>query len=74
MWLFTVPSLRARQCTDAEKGWLNYAFLVIPVINVALPFVWKSFAFVYTSDCVALAALYYWKIGMPAQERSRDGA
>ena len=67
VWMFTIPSLRARECTDSEKDWLNYAFLAVPLLNVTLPFVWKSFAFVYSADCVALAAIYYWKITLPAQ-------
>ena len=62
IWMFTIPSLRARESTDAEKDWLNYAFLAVPLINVTLPLLWKSFAFVYSADCVALAAIYYWKI------------
>jgi hypothetical protein len=69
VWLFTVPSLRARQCTDREKDWLNYAFLIIPLVNVTLPLVWKSFAFVYSADCVLLAGIYYWKIMLPEQEQ-----
>jgi len=38
--MFTIPSLRARECTDAEKDALNLLFLAIPLLNVALPFVW----------------------------------
>jgi hypothetical protein len=68
IWMFTIPSLRARECTDSEKDWLNYAFIVVPLVNVALPFFWKSFGFVYTADCVALAALYYAKIVAPEQK------
>lgn len=58
-----MPSLRARECTSKEKDALNILFLVIPLVNVALPFVWKSFAFVYTADVVAMASIYYWKLG-----------
>lgn len=63
LWIFTVPSLRARDCSNAEKDALNLLFIAIPVINVTLPFVWKSFPFVYTADVAALAAVYYWKLG-----------
>jgi len=38
--MFTIPSLRTRECTDAEKDALNLLFLAIPLLNVALPFVW----------------------------------
>lgn len=38
--MFTIPSLRARECTDREKDALNLLFLAVPLLNVALPFVW----------------------------------
>lgn len=63
IWMFTVPSLRARECTSEEKDALNILFLLIPLLNVLLPFAWKSFAFVYTADVVAMAAVFYWKLG-----------
>ena len=53
MW--TVPSLRARECGDREKDVLNLLFLAMPLLNVALPFVWKSPAFIFTADCVLMA-------------------
>lgn len=68
--MFTVPALRARDCSAAEKDALNYLFLLIPVLNVALPFVWKNFAFIYSADVVALAALYAWKVGLPEAEEA----
>jgi hypothetical protein len=68
IWMFTVPALRARECSAPEKDALNVLFLLIPVINVALPFVWKSFPFIYSADVVALAGMYAWKVGLPAAE------
>jgi len=65
LWIFSVPSLRARDCTKAEKDALNYAFLAIPLANVALPLVWKSFAAVYSLDVAILVALYAWKGVLP---------
>eukprot|EP01025_Chloroclados_australasicus_P006711 TRINITY_DN12139_c0_g3_i2.p1 TRINITY_DN12139_c0_g3~~TRINITY_DN12139_c0_g3_i2.p1 ORF type:complete len:207 (+),score=13.47 TRINITY_DN12139_c0_g3_i2:108-728(+) len=73
-WMFTIPSLRARECTPLEKDWLNYAFLIVPFVNVTLPLVWKSFPFVYTADVVALASIYYWKVTLPQQESSQTDA
>ncbi|GLC37410.1 hypothetical protein PLESTB_001590400 [Pleodorina starrii] len=61
IWMFTIPSLRAKECTPKEKDALNILFLLVPLMNVALPFVWKSFAFIFTSDVVALGAVYWWK-------------
>ena len=65
IWMMTVPSLRARECTPPEKDALNILFILIPVINVVLPFVWKSFPFIYSADVVALAGVYLWKVGLP---------
>jgi hypothetical protein len=69
LWMFTVPSLRARECKPREKEALNLLFLLIPVINVLLPFVWKSFPFIYTADVVTLVGMYAWKVGgLPGSE------
>jgi hypothetical protein len=67
MWMFTVPSLRARDCPATEKDALNVLFLAVPLVNVALPFVWKSFPFIYTADCLLMAAVYGWKGLLPGQ-------
>lgn len=41
VWLFTVPSLRARKPGASEKVALDIAFLATPVVSFALPFVTK---------------------------------
>eukprot|EP00951_Prasinocladus_malaysianus_P039666 scaffold446685_cov51-Prasinocladus_malaysianus.AAC.1 len=61
IWMFTVPALRARECKPNEKEALNILFLAIPLVNIALPFIWKSFAFVYSADVVTLFGIMYWK-------------
>jgi hypothetical protein len=58
LWIFTVPSLRARDCPKKEKDALNILFLAIPLLNVALPFVYKSFAAAFSADVALMAALY----------------
>lgn len=58
VWMFAVPSLRARDCPKREKDALNVLFLAIPLVNVALPFVWKSFAAAFSADVALLATLY----------------
>ena len=58
VWMFAVPSLRARDCPKREKDALNILFLAIPLVNVALPFVWKSFAAAFSADVALLATLY----------------
>jgi len=57
-----IPSLRARDCSKNEKEALNYLFLLIPLINVVIPFFWKSFAIVWSTDVVAFLGMYAWKV------------
>jgi len=58
VWMFTVPSLRARDCDKKEKDALNLLFVAIPLVNVLIPFVWKSFAGVFSADVLLMAAVY----------------
>ncbi len=41
VWLFTVPSLRARKPGPSEKVALDIAFLATPVVSFAMPFITK---------------------------------
>ena len=61
IWMFTVPSLRAKECMPKEKDALNLLFLLIPLINVALPFAIKSFPVIFAADVAALFGVYAWK-------------
>ncbi|XP_075641016.1 protein RESISTANCE TO PHYTOPHTHORA 1, chloroplastic [Castanea sativa] len=63
IWMFTIPSLRARDCSKNEKEALNYLFLLVPLINVIIPFFWKSFAVVWSADTIAFLGMYAWKFG-----------
>ncbi|ESR57398.1 protein resistance to phytophthora 1 [Citrus sinensis] len=63
IWMFAIPSLRARDCSKNEKEALNYLFLLIPLLNVIIPFFWKSFSVVWSADTVAFFAMYAWKFG-----------
>ncbi|GAB2283644.1 hypothetical protein Dimus_018147 [Dionaea muscipula] len=63
IWMFTIPSLRARDCSNKEKEALNYLFLLIPLLNVIIPFFWKSFAVVWSADTIAFFGMYAWKLG-----------
>ncbi|XP_047042657.1 protein RESISTANCE TO PHYTOPHTHORA 1, chloroplastic-like [Lolium rigidum] len=63
IWMFTIPSLRARDCSNKEKEALNYLFIVVPLINVIIPFFVKSFAVVWSADTVAFFLMYAWKLG-----------
>ncbi|KAF7804787.1 auxin-binding protein T85 [Senna tora] len=59
IWMFTIPSLRARDCSKNEKEALNYLFLLIPLINVVIPFFWKSFAVVWSADTLAFFGIFF---------------
>ena len=61
IWMFTIPSLRARECTQNEKNALNILFLLVPLANVLLPFVWKDFGFIFTCDVALLFGVFAWK-------------
>lgn len=63
IWMFTIPSLRARDCSKNEKEALNYLFLLVPLLNVTIPFFWKSFALVWSADTIAFFGMYAWKLG-----------
>ncbi|KAJ8748399.1 hypothetical protein K2173_003036 [Erythroxylum novogranatense] len=65
IWMFTIPSLRARDCSKNEKEALNYLFLLIPLVNVIIPFFIKSFSVVWSADTVAFFGMYAWKLGWP---------
>ena len=59
VWMFAVPSLRARECDPKEKDALNLLFVAIPLVNVLIPIVWKSIPAVFTADCVLMACAYF---------------
>lgn len=39
---------------QAEKDVLNILFLGVPLLNIILPFIYKSFAFVWSADMVRI--------------------
>ena len=80
LWIFTVPSLRARDCPKKEKDALNVLFLALPLVNVTLPLLYKSFAAVFSADVVVMAALYLQNgvlegfVESPAEVAAREAA
>ncbi|XP_043720943.1 protein RESISTANCE TO PHYTOPHTHORA 1, chloroplastic-like [Telopea speciosissima] len=63
IWMFTIPSLRARDCSKNEKEALNYLFLLIPLLNVLIPLFLKSFSVVWSADTITFFGMYAWKLG-----------
>lgn len=72
LWIFTVPSLRARDCSAAEKDALNLLFIGLPLMNITLPLIWKSFPFIYTADVAVMGAIYAWKLWLPAANKQEQ--
>ncbi|GJD05586.1 hypothetical protein Gasu2_00470 [Galdieria sulphuraria] len=58
VWLFTIPSLRARKPNMAEKNALNVAFLACPVANVVIPFVNKDTFLLWFVNVSVVLSLY----------------
>ena len=65
VWMFTVPALRARECGPKEKDALNLLFLLLPVANVGIPFIIKSFPVVFSADVALLFGVLAWKGAPP---------
>lgn len=58
IWLFTIPSLRARKPAAGEKEALNWAFGLTPLTNLLAPFVTKDPVLIYWANLVVTAACY----------------
>lgn len=61
IWMLTIPSLRAKECMPREKDALNLLFVVMPLMNILLPFFWKSFPFIFTCDTALVLGIYWYK-------------
>lgn len=58
VWLFTIPSLRARKPVAAEKNALNVAFVVCPLANIVIPFVNKDTFLLWSVNVFLIVSLY----------------
>eukprot|EP00466_Bigelowiella_natans_P014324 jgi/Bigna1/85252/estExt_fgenesh1_pg.C_30066 len=72
IWLFTIPSLRARKPAPVEKEALNIAFLLTPVLNIAIPFVAKDPGLIWLANVVAIAASYAYAFLAIDEESARE--
>ena len=64
---------RARDCGAKEKDALNILFLLVPLANVALPFVWKNFGFIFSADVLLLFGVFQWKGYWEQDEQEEEG-
>ena len=59
IWLFTIPSLRARKgMRTFEKSALNIAFLAMPLANVGLTAITRQSGIIWSADVALLLVLY----------------
>lgn len=73
VWLFTVPSLRARKgLRTFEKSALNVAFLGMPLLNVGLAAITRECGVIWGADVLLLVALYLY-YGVKSVD-SKDGS
>lgn len=76
VWLFTVPSLRARKGLRAfEKSALNVSFLALPFVNVGLAGITRKTGVIWTADIFLLVVfyLYYGVRSVDGEEKKEEG-
>jgi hypothetical protein len=67
VWLFTIPSLRARKPSSAEKNALNVSFLIAPVMNLVLPVFLKDTGELWLAQILQLIGCYlYYGVWTPS--------
>ncbi|CAM9682039.1 unnamed protein product [Chrysoparadoxa australica] len=74
IWLFTIPSLRARKPGAEEKTALNIAFVATPLANLILPFATKDPVTLYWANLAICAACYAYGFTVGAGEPSEEDA
>jgi hypothetical protein len=71
-WLFIIPSLRARKPNAEEKDALNIAFLLTPIVSLALPAVTKDVAIIWYANALATLACYGYAYLKPKNDITSD--
>jgi hypothetical protein len=71
-WLFIIPSLRARKPTAEEKDALNIAFLLTPIVSLALPSITKDVALIWYANAIATAGCYAYAYLKPKKRYLSD--
>ena len=67
-WLFIIPSLRARKPSAQEKEALNWAFLLSPLVSIALPSATKDTVVIWWANAAATAACYVFAYNKPVED------
>ncbi|KAK4530634.1 hypothetical protein CCYA_CCYA05G1491 [Cyanidiococcus yangmingshanensis] len=71
IWLFTIPSLRARKPSTAEKNALNVSFLLAPLMNLFLPMIVKDPGQLWAAQVIQLLGCYlYYGVWASVPEKS----
>lgn len=71
-WLFIIPSLRARKPRAEEKDALNIAFLVTPIVSLALPAITKDVTIIWYANGITTAACYAYAFLKPKNESDNE--
>ncbi|GAB5371367.1 hypothetical protein AAMO2058_001573600 [Amorphochlora amoebiformis] len=71
IWLFTIPSLRARKPFEIEKQALNVAFVLTPLVNVLIPFLKKDPGLIWLGNVVTTALCYMWAYGTIDEDEAK---
>jgi len=61
LWMFTIPSLRAKIVHCAREGCTQFAVPASATTECGAALVWKSFPFIFAADVVAVVGVYAWK-------------
>eukprot|EP00611_Tribonema_gayanum_P029679 TRINITY_DN8015_c0_g1_i1.p1 TRINITY_DN8015_c0_g1~~TRINITY_DN8015_c0_g1_i1.p1 ORF type:complete len:282 (+),score=96.60 TRINITY_DN8015_c0_g1_i1:87-932(+) len=73
IWLFAIPSLRARKPTNpAEKTALNIAFVASPLVSLALPAITKDPVSIYWANLAVCAASYVYGFASGGQSEEDE--
>eukprot|EP00180_Rhodochaete_pulchella_P002107 Plantae.Rhodophyta-Rhodochaete_pulchella.ctg3181.p2 GENE.Plantae.Rhodophyta-Rhodochaete_pulchella.ctg3181~~Plantae.Rhodophyta-Rhodochaete_pulchella.ctg3181.p2 ORF type:complete len:262 (-),score=43.98 Plantae.Rhodophyta-Rhodochaete_pulchella.ctg3181:15-800(-) len=74
VWLFTIPSWRARKPRRFEKSALNVAFLATPLANLLIPVFSKDTFVIWTSNIAILGACYLYYFVKDDETSSTESA
>jgi len=57
VWMFVIPALQARKPASPSRDAINWSFVIVPLTNVFVPLIVKSFEAIYITDMTILLSL-----------------